>query len=54
MKPSVKTLAGTAFCAAEPSGVLFTTAHRVVDLTDPASEAEATAWREEMTSRGGG
>jgi protein phosphatase len=43
----------SAICAAEPSRVLFTTAHRVVDLSDPASEAEATAWWEEMTSRGG-
>jgi protein phosphatase len=42
-----------AVCAASESGVLFTTNHRVVDLTDPASEAEATAWWEEMTERGG-
>ena len=43
----------SAICAAEPSRVLFTTAHRVVDLTDPGSEDEATAWWEEMTGRGG-
>jgi protein phosphatase len=40
-------------CGADDSGVLFTTAHRTVDLTDPASEAEATAWWEEMTEGGG-
>jgi protein phosphatase len=40
-------------CAADDTGVLFTTVHRVVDLTDPASEAEATTWWEEMTGRGG-
>ena len=40
-------------CTADETGVLFTTAHRVVDLTDPASEAEATAWWEAMTERGG-
>ena len=33
--------------------MLFTTAHRVVDLADPASEAAATAWWEEMTISGG-
>ena len=38
-----------AIAAADDSSVLFTTAHRVVDLTDPASEAAATAWWEEMT-----
>jgi polynucleotide kinase-phosphatase len=43
----------TAICAAAGSDVLFTTRHRTVDLTDPASEAEATAWWEEMTERGG-
>jgi protein phosphatase len=42
-----------AICAADDTGVLFTTAHRTVDLTDPASEADATAWWEEMTERGG-
>ncbi|HKP14825.1 MAG TPA: polynucleotide kinase-phosphatase [Gemmatimonadaceae bacterium] len=43
----------TAICAADDSGVLFATAHRIVELTDAASEAEATAWWEEMTNRGG-
>ena len=42
-----------AICAADDSGVLFTTAHRMVDLTDAASEAAVTAWWEEMTGRGG-
>ena len=42
-----------AVCAADDSGVLFATAHRIVDLTDPASEAAATTWWEEMTARGG-
>jgi protein phosphatase len=40
-------------CAADDSGVLFTTTHRVVDLSDATSEGEATAWWEEMTGRGG-
>lgn len=40
-------------CSADDSGVLFTTVHRVVDLTDEASEREATSWWEELTSRGG-
>jgi len=40
-------------CAADDTGVLFATTHRVVDLTDTASETEATAWWEEMTGRGG-
>ena len=40
-------------CAADESGVLFATSHRVVDLTDPESEAAATTWWEELTSRGG-
>jgi protein phosphatase len=40
-------------CGADDSGVLLATAHRTVDLTDPASEAEATAWWEAMTERGG-
>ncbi|MEP7086775.1 MAG: polynucleotide kinase-phosphatase [Gemmatimonadota bacterium] len=43
----------SAMCAADDSGVLFKTTHRTVDLTDPASEAAATAWWEEMTERGG-
>jgi protein phosphatase len=42
-----------ALCAGDARGVLFNTAHRQVDLTDPSSEAEATAWWEAMTERGG-
>jgi len=33
--------------------VLFTTRHRVVNVTDSASEDEAIAWWEEMTAAGG-
>ena len=44
-------LAGSV-CAADESGVLFKTAHRVVDLTDADRESEATSWWEEMTGRG--
>jgi len=40
-------------CAADESGVLFTTAHRRVDLADPEAESEATGWWEAMTGRGG-
>jgi len=40
-------------CAADESRVLFSTAHRVVDLSDESSEANATAWWEEMTEEGG-
>jgi protein phosphatase len=40
-------------CAADESRVLFSTANRVVDLSDQASEANATAWWEEMTVGGG-
>jgi len=40
-------------CAADESRVLFSTAHRVVDLSDEASEANGTAWWEEMTGEGG-
>ncbi len=32
---------------------LLATASRIVDLTDPASEADATAWWQDLTSRGG-
>src|SRR6266540_838464 len=39
--------------AAADCGLLIATPHRVVDLTDPASEAEATGWWEELTARGG-
>jgi protein phosphatase len=35
------------------SGVLVATPHRVVDLTDPVSEADATRWWEDLTERGG-
>jgi protein phosphatase len=40
-------------CAADASGVLFMTGHRVVDLADATAEADATAWWEAMTERGG-
>jgi protein phosphatase len=40
-------------CATDDSGVLLATPHRVVDLSDASSEAAATAWWEELTSRGG-
>jgi protein phosphatase len=33
--------------------VLFTTRHRVVNVTDPESEAAAIAWWEEVTAVGG-
>ena len=33
--------------------VLFTTQHRLVNVTDPESEAAAIAWWEEMTAAGG-
>jgi protein phosphatase len=39
-------------CRAAPD-LLIATRHRVVDLADPASEAEATRWWEEMTEAGG-
>jgi protein phosphatase len=39
--------------AAADCGVLIATPHRGVDLTDPASEAEATTWWEQLTERGG-
>ena len=45
--------AAQSICDADDSGVLFTTAHRVVDLANAASEGEATAWWEDMTARGG-
>ncbi|MFL6234445.1 MAG: polynucleotide kinase-phosphatase [Thermoanaerobaculia bacterium] len=41
-----------ALCAADPD-LLTATPYRVVDLADPASEGEATAWWEELTGRGG-
>jgi len=40
-------------CAADESRVLFSTTHRVVNLTDHESEANATAWWEQMTGEGG-
>lgn len=33
--------------------ILLATAYRVVDVTDPASQAAGTAWWEELTGRGG-
>ena len=39
--------------AAADCGLLIATSHQVVDLTDPASEAAATAWWEKLTERGG-
>lgn len=42
-----------AICTADESNVLFATAHRFVDLTDMASERDATSWWEELTSKGG-
>jgi polynucleotide kinase-phosphatase len=38
---------------ADESGLILATRHRTVDLCDPASEAEATLWWEEMTAAGG-
>lgn len=38
--------------AADP-GLFLATPHRVVDLSDPASEAEAIAWWTELTGAGG-
>jgi protein phosphatase len=35
------------------TGLLYPTEYRVVDLADPAAEAAAIAWWEEMTARGG-
>jgi protein phosphatase len=39
-------------CRAEPD-ILLATAHRVVDVTDPASQAAGVAWWEELTGQGG-
>jgi len=39
--------------AAADGELLMATAHRVVDVTDPASEAAAVAWWEELTGGGG-
>jgi protein phosphatase len=35
------------------NGVLLATPYRLVDLTDPASQAEGVRWWEELTGRGG-
>src|SRR6266516_3190555 len=39
--------------ATQDCGLLVATPHQVGDLTDPASEAQATAWWEDLTGRGG-
>lgn len=39
-------------CLADPE-ILLATPYRVVDVTDPASQAEGIAWWEELTGRGG-
>ena len=39
-------------CAADP-GILLATPSRTIDLADPASEAAAVAWWEELTAAGG-
>lgn len=39
-------------CAADPA-LLLATPHRVVDVTDPASQDAATAWWEELVAQGG-
>jgi protein phosphatase len=39
--------------AAAGGRLLYPTDYRVVDLADPAAQAEATAWWEAMTARGG-
>ncbi len=39
-------------CAADPK-ILLATAHRFASLEDPASVAEAIAWWEDLTARGG-
>jgi protein phosphatase len=39
-------------CRADPE-LLLATAHKLVDLTDPASEAEGIRWWAELTGRGG-
>jgi protein phosphatase len=46
----METLAG--ICEADPE-LLLATPYRVVDVTDPASEAEAIAWWTELTDAGG-
>ena len=46
----METLAGV--CREDPQ-LLVATPYKVVDLSDPASEAAATEWWEELTGRGG-
>ena len=46
----METLAGVCRADAE---LLLPTPHRVVDVTDPASQAAGVAWWEELTGRGG-
>ncbi len=36
-----------------PDGIVFTTAHHVIDVSDPASQADGIKWWEELTARGG-
>ena len=38
-------------CRADPE-LLLATPYKVVDVTDPASEAEGVAWWEELTGAG--
>jgi protein phosphatase len=40
-------------CRADASGVLLATPYRVVDVTDPTSQAEGVRWWSELTERGG-
>ena len=40
-------------CAADPAGLLLATPYVEVDLADTASEADAVAWWEALTARGG-
>lgn len=40
-------------CRSDASPLLVATPYRIVDLADPASEAEAIRWWEELTSGGG-
>ena len=39
--------------AAQDPALLLATRHKVIRVTDPASEAEGTAWWEELTAQGG-
>ena len=40
-------------CAADPTGLLLATPHKMIDVTDENSVAEGTLWWEELTGRGG-